>query len=65
MNGATSVINVVGKKNVPKSQWVNNLLCRMHQNKAKVALANKMVRIVWVKLAKGESYKPELASAMV
>jgi len=65
MNGATSVINVVGKKNDPKSQWVNNLLCRMHQNKAKVALANKMVRIAWVILAKGETYKPELASARV
>ncbi|MCF6252265.1 MAG: IS110 family transposase [Methylococcaceae bacterium] len=65
MNGATSVINVVGKKNDPKSQWVNNLLCRMHQNKVKVALANKMVRIAWVILAKGETYKPERASAMV
>ncbi len=65
INGATSVINVVGKKNDPKSQWVNNLLCRMHQNKAKAALANKMVRIAWVILARGETYKPELASAMV
>lgn len=64
VNGATSVLNVVGKKHDPKSHWVSQLLGRMHKNKVRIALANKMARIAWAILAKGEHYKPELASAM-
>jgi transposase len=63
VNGATSVINALGTKTDPKSQWVHQLLCRMHKSKARVALANKMARICWVILAKGKTYQPELASA--
>ena len=40
-------------------------MSRMHKNKAKLALANKMARIAWVIMAKGEIYKPELSSATV
>jgi len=64
VNGATSVIQALGTKTDPKSQWIHQLLCRMHKSKARVALANKMARICWVILAKGERYKPELASAI-
>lgn len=64
VNGATSVLNVVGKKHDPKSHWINQLLSRMHKNKVRIALANKMARIAWAILAKGENYKPELASSV-
>ena len=64
VNGATSVLNVVGKKHDPKSHWIKQLLGRIHKNKVRIALANKMARIAWVILAKGENYKPELASAV-
>ena len=64
VNGATSVLKVIEKKSDPKSQWVKKLMGRMHKNKAKLALANKMARIAWVIMAKGETYKPELASQL-
>jgi len=64
VNGATSVMKVVEKKTDPKSQWVKKLGQRMHKNKAKLALANKMARIAWVILARGETYKPQLASTV-
>ena len=33
---------------------------RKHHNVAAVALANKMARIAWVVLARGEAYRPLL-----
>jgi len=62
VNGATSVINTLGNKSDPKSQWLKKLLERKPANKVRIALANKMVRIAWVILARGETYKPELAA---
>jgi transposase len=38
--------------------WAKGLLGRMHWNKAVVALANKLARIIWVLMAKGGVYRP-------
>jgi len=64
VNGATSVLNTLGNKSDPKSQWLRKMLARKPDNKVRIALANKMVRIAWAILAKGEDYKPELACAV-
>lgn len=40
--------------------WIENIALRKHHNVAAVALANKMARIAWVVLAKGEAYRPSL-----
>jgi len=64
VNGATSVINALGNKSDPKSQWLRKLLERKPVNKVRIALANKMARIAWAILAKGETYNPELACAV-
>jgi len=63
VNGATSVINALGDKSDPKSQWLRKMLARKSDNKVRIALANKMARIAWAILAKNEDYKPELACA--
>jgi len=42
--------------------WVQSLLARCVRLKVAVALANKMARIAWAVMAKGESYRV-LASA--
>jgi transposase len=58
INGARSVVNKAGKKTDPLSRWINRLVATRGFNKAVVALANKMVRIAWVIIARGESYRP-------
>lgn len=63
VNGATAVINFIHKKSDRKSHWLRQLLTRKHKNKVRIALANKMARIAWVILARGERYRPELACA--
>lgn len=65
VNGATSVINVLGDKLDPKSKWSKKLLERKPANKVRIALASKMAQITWAILAKGETYKPELAVCAV
>ncbi len=40
------------------SRWANALHARRGHNRACVAVANKLARIAWVILAKGESYRP-------
>ena len=43
------------------SVWAKSLLARAHANVAAVALANKMARIIWAVLTKGERYRARLA----
>jgi len=39
------------------SSWLAQLLARKHQNVVIVALANKLVRMAWAVLCKGERYR--------
>ena len=63
VNGATSVVNALGDKSDPKSQWLRKMLARKSDHKVRIALANKMARIAWAILAKDADYNPELACA--
>jgi transposase len=42
----------------PLLAWAKTLLRRMHWNRAAVALANKLARIVWAVLAFNQPYRP-------
>jgi transposase len=56
--GATAVIRFAkpGRKGV--SAWLLELLERKPRKVAAVALANKMARIAWAMMARGEAYRP-------
>ncbi len=46
----------------PLELWGKSLIERVGRLKAKVALANKLARIAWVIIAKGERFNPAKAS---
>jgi transposase len=54
--GALSVVNSA-RARPDKYPWVNTLLGRRPAKVVAVALANKMARIAWAVLAKGETYR--------
>ena len=67
VNGAMAVIKGVrprdarvGGKGV--SGWLADLLERKPRKLAAVALANKMARILWAMMARGEAYRPAAAA---
>lgn len=45
--------------------WLAELAARAPTNIVAVALANKMARIVWAVLSKGEAYRPALLAGAV
>jgi transposase len=56
IHGARSVIRWAHRYTHAQSQWIQNLVERAGKNKATVALANKMMRIIWAVLRHGESF---------
>lgn len=58
VHGARSVVQWAKGKSDPLSQWINRLVATRGFNKATVALANKLVRIAWVIVVRGEHYQP-------
>ena len=64
--GATSVIRYARTKAPGDADWLKSLLERKPARLVTVALANKMARIAWAVLTRGEVYRkkfPILASA--
>ena len=59
IHGARSVLYVAGRKEDPRSRWLQSLCNRRHKNIAAVALANKNARIAWALLSKDRDYLPE------
>ena len=59
IHGARSVLYVAGRKEDPRSRWLQSLCSRRHKNIAAVALANKNARIAWALLSKDRDYLPE------
>lgn len=57
IHGARSVVNWSAKKTDAMSLWIQALLRRMHPSKVVVAVANKIARMIWAVLAKGEHYR--------
>jgi transposase len=64
VTGATSVIRYARRKAPGEGGWVKALLARRPTRLVSVALANKMARIVWALLVRGNTYKaPRVAIA--
>ncbi len=58
IHGARAVVARAEGKTDPLSRWIQQLKARRGYNKAVVALANKLIRIAWVVIARGEQYRP-------
>lgn len=62
IHGARAVIHHIRRRlrigQPGGNAWVEQLLQRCHINEAAVALANKMARMAWVVVARGETYRP-------
>ena len=61
INGAQAVLLYAHRKDDALHRWVVRLQATRGHNKAVTALANKLVRIAWVILARGERYSPRPA----
>ena len=65
VQGARAVLQFREKQSSGLSAWLAQLASRAHHNVVGVALANKLARMAWAMLAKGEVYRPpELASSL-
>lgn len=58
VHGARSAIRAMSGKDDRLSRWIHGLQARRHKNVVAVAMANKLARIAWVIMAKGEDYDP-------
>lgn len=66
VQGARAVMMRRTKQTSGLSLWLEKLAVHKHHNVAIVALANKLARIAWAVLAKGQPYQPQtLASVPV
>jgi transposase len=61
--GANSVLLWVARNGTPAGSWIGRMLARKPPMLVRVALANKMARIVWALLARGEVYRAPAAVA--
>ena len=62
IHGARSVLNRVDQKDDRSSLWAKALKARRHANIASVALANKIIRVAFALLKRGEDYQVTLAT---
>ncbi len=62
IHGARSVVHHAKRKDDALSRWINRIRAESGTNVAAVALANKLIRIAWVILRRGERYCPQLAA---
>ena len=56
IHGARSVFHQAHRDRLTVGTWMSQLEARKHRNVAVVAVANKLARIAWAVLAKGENY---------
>jgi len=62
--GAHTVLLQRTKQAPGLSTWLASLIARKRKQVATVALANKMARMVWAVLCKGEAYRPPLVAQL-
>jgi transposase len=62
VHGARAVLQCRQKQSPGLSAWLGKLVARAHPNVATIALANKMARMAWAMLIRGETYRPPLLS---
>ena len=65
VQGAHSVLLQRTKQSAGLSIWLASLTARKRKQVATVALANKMARIAWAVLFKGEAYRPPLVPQII
>jgi len=56
IHGARAALPHVAARDTALGRWVKALLARVHKNVAVVALANKLARIAWAILRRGEKF---------
>lgn len=61
--GANSVVVWSARKGTAPGSWLAGMLARKPTMLVRVALANKMARIVWALMAKGEVYRAPVVAA--
>ena len=61
--GALAVIKYAQKHGTNHRPWLASLLNRRPTKVAAIALANKLARMAWAMMAKGERYKEPVALA--
>jgi len=64
IHGARSALPSLATSATPLGGWLRGLIQRMHKNAAVVALANKLARIVWVVLRRGEEFDAAAVAAV-
>ena len=65
VQGARAVMRFQAKQSSGLSAWLARLTARTHHNIVTVALANKLARMAWAVLAKGEPYRPPVVASAV
>jgi transposase len=64
IQGACAVLQFRDKQSSGLRNWLAELSSRSHYNVVGVALANKLARMAWAVLARGEVYRPPLLADM-
>ena len=65
IHGARAALPHLAEKGTTLGRWAKNLLSRVHQNVAVVALANKLARICWAVLRSGQKFAAKEAPLAV
>ena len=60
--GASGVLRWVARNGAPAGSWIARMVARKPPMLVRVALANKMARIIWALMAKGGIYRAPAAS---
>jgi transposase len=63
VHGARSVVQCRDRQSPGLRAWLGRMVSRAHPNVVTIALANKMARMAWALLAKGETYRPALMAS--
>lgn len=63
IHGARTVVNHAHKKNDDLNKWITALVERRGKNKAVVATAHKLARLMWILLQKNEPYKAKFTQS--
>jgi Transposase IS116/IS110/IS902 family/Quinolinate synthetase A protein len=56
IHGARAALPYVAERDTPLGRWAKELMSRAHHNVAVVAFANKLARIAWAVLRRGERF---------
>lgn len=59
VHGARAIVNHAHKKDDDLNRWITELVKRRGRNKAVVATAHRLARLMWVLLQKNECYVPQ------